>query len=391
MPGAAEVTANVRERIAVELEAARARTTALLAPFSEEELTRQVSPLMSPLVWDLAHIGHFEELWISRRLGGAPPIYPDVDDTYDAFAHEREERPSLELLDTAAAHAYLAEVRARSLAVLEDIELDSEDPLLQGGFAFGLVVQHEQQHVETMLQTIQISALEHEGGQPRVLTGGLGEALVEEGSFVMGTDDEPWSYDNERPAHEAETGTFRVDIEPVSNAEYAAFLDDGGWHEPPLSWERDGDGWARRRFGRVEPVPRNEPVQHVSWEEADAYARWVGKRLPTEAEWERAAKLGVLRGIGSVWEWTSSDFAGYPGFRPSRTPSTPRSSSALSTRCCGGLLGDEPCRARTRSATGTSPSADRSSPASAARATRDRRRRPPRRSRSTSTSPRKTA
>jgi iron(II)-dependent oxidoreductase len=315
MRGTTEVTGDMKQRVAAELEVARARTTALMAPFSDEELTRQVSPLMSPLVWDLAHIGHFEELWISRRLGGAKPIFPEVDDTYDAFAHEREERPSLELLDPTAARTYLAEVRARSLAVLYEIELDSDDPLLCGGFAFGLVAQHEQQHVETMLQTIQLSGLKHEGGQPRVLTGGLGAALVEEGSFVMGTADEPWAYDNERPAHEAETGAFSIDVEPVSNGDYAAFLADGGWDEPPLSWERDGDAWVRRRFGRVEPVPRNEPVQHISWEEADAYARWAGKRLPSEAEWERAAKLGVLRGVGSVWEWTSSDFAGYPGFR----------------------------------------------------------------------------
>ena len=155
MRGTTEVTGDMKQRVAAELEVARARTTALLAPFSDEELTRQVSPLMSPLVWDLAHIGHFEELWISRRLGGAKPIFPEVDETYDAFAHEREERPSLELLDPIAARTYLAEVRARSLAVLDEIELDSDDPLLCGGFAFGLVVQHEQQHVETMLQTIQ--------------------------------------------------------------------------------------------------------------------------------------------------------------------------------------------------------------------------------------------
>jgi iron(II)-dependent oxidoreductase len=315
MPGAAEVTADVRERIAVELEAARARTMALLAPFSDEELTRQVSPLMSPLVWDLAHIGHFEELWISRRLGGAAPIFSDADDTYDAFAHEREERPSLELLDPRAARAYLEDVRARSLAVLEEIELDADDPLLRGGFAFGLVVQHEQQHVETMLQTIQLSGLGHEGGQPRRLAGAAGDVLVEAGSFTIGTDDEPWGYDNERPAHEVETGSFRIDVEPVSNADYATFLAEGGWPEAPLSWERDGDVWVRRCFGRVEPVPPNEPVQHVSWDEASAYAGWAGRRLPTEAEWERAAKLGVLRGVGSVWEWTSSDFVGYPGFR----------------------------------------------------------------------------
>ena len=103
MRGTAEVTGDVKKRVAAELEAARARTTALLEPFSDDQLTQQVSPLMSPLVWDLAHIGHFEELWISRRLGGAAPIHPNADDTYDAFAHVREERPSLELLDPRAA------------------------------------------------------------------------------------------------------------------------------------------------------------------------------------------------------------------------------------------------------------------------------------------------
>ncbi len=314
MRGTAEVTGEVKKRVVAELEAARARTTALLEPFSDEQLTEQVSPLMSPLVWDLAHIGHFEELWISRRLAGAPPIHPDADDTYDAFAHEREERPSLELLDPRAARAYLDDVRARSLDVLEEIELDQADPLLAGGFAFALVIQHEQQHVETMLQTIQLSGWEHPGGSPGPITGNLGDVAVEAGSLVMGGDDD-WAYDNERPAHDVETGAFRIDVEPVSNGDYAAFLAADGWPEPPLSWERDGSAWLRRRFGRLEPVPHFEPVQHVSWDEANAYAEWVGKRLPTEAEWERAAKLGALRGVGEVWEWTSSDFTGYPGFR----------------------------------------------------------------------------
>ena len=301
-----------KERIAGELTAARERTLGLLAPLSDDDLTRQQSPLMSPLVWDLAHIGHFEELWLLRRLDGADPIIPENDDVYDAFEHSREERPSLELLDPQTARGYLDEVRARVLDVLARTELDPDDRLRRDGFVFGLVVQHEQQHVETMLQTLQLSGLPHEGGGPASVGPG-GEILVESGQFTMGTD-APWAYDNERPEHDADVPSFRIDSAPVTNAQYSEFLAAGGWDEPPLGWERDGDGWMCRRFGRTAPVEPDEPVQHVSWHEADAYARWAGKRLPTEAEWEKAASLGLLDGVGQGWEWTASDFCGYPGF-----------------------------------------------------------------------------
>jgi gamma-glutamyl hercynylcysteine S-oxide synthase len=302
----------LKERIAAELEAARGRTLRLLEPLSDEELVKQHSPLMSPLVWDLAHIGHFEELWLLRRLAGAPPIFPATDVVYDAFEHSRDERPALELLDPATARAYLAEVRGRALEVLDATALEPDDRLLRDGFVFGLVVQHEQQHVETMLQTLQLSGLVHEGGGPSRVGRGE-EAHVAAGTFTMGTD-EGWAYDNERPAHEAEADAFWIDSSPVTNAQYAEFLAAGGWEEPPLGWVRDGARWSVRRFGRLVALDPDEPVQHVSWHEAEAFARWAGKRLPTEAEWEKAASLGVLDGVGEVWEWTASDFSGYPGF-----------------------------------------------------------------------------
>jgi iron(II)-dependent oxidoreductase len=309
---AAVESADLKDRIACELQAARERTVRLLEPLSDEELVRQYSPLMSPLVWDLAHIGHFEELWLLRRLTGAAPIHPTSDGVYDAFEHSREERPSLALLDPATGRAYLAEVRARVLDVLDRIDLDPSDRLLDGGFVFGLVVQHEQQHVETMLQTLQLSGLVHEGGGPDATGPGL-DVLVPGGPCTLGGE-HPWAYDNERPVHEVELPAFRIGSSPVTNGAYAAFLADGGQVEPPLGWERDGDSWLRRRFGRVEPVAPDEPVQHVSWHEADAFARWAGGRLPTEAEWEHAASLSLLEGVGEVWEWTASDFAAYPGF-----------------------------------------------------------------------------
>jgi iron(II)-dependent oxidoreductase len=323
--------------IAGELERARARTRALLEPLAPADLMRQVSPLMSPLVWDYAHIGHFEELWLLREVGGRPPARAGHDDVYDAFAHVRGERATLPLLEPDAAGAFLADVRARVLELLETVELDSGDPLLAGGFVFGMVVQHELQHVETIAQTLQLGGLPGPGpGRPPAVTA-AGDVLVEPGAFELGADGGvPWAYDNERPAHRVELPAFRIDRGLVTNAEYAEFVAAGGYRDrdlwtdagwawvaserarAPLYWEQDGGLWLRSRFGRLEPVPPLEPVQHVSWFEADAYARFAGRRLPTEAEWEKAARgaAGELEHLqGAVWQWTASPFTAYPGFR----------------------------------------------------------------------------
>ncbi|MFO7571841.1 MAG: ergothioneine biosynthesis protein EgtB [Gaiellaceae bacterium] len=321
---------------AAELERARQRTEALLAPLSDGELTRQISPLMSPLVWDYAHIGYFEELWLLRTLGGEPPSHAEHDDVYDAFAHARNERGELPILSPAAAREFRADVRRRVLSLLDGLDLDEREPLLAGGFVVGLVTQHELQHVETMTQTLQLGELPGPvpGRPPEVCA--EGELLVPGGTSVVGTGDEPWAYDNERPAHEVSLAPFRIDRALVTNAAYEAFLDAGGYRDraawsdagwvwlqeegatKPLFWEGDGPGRRRRRFDAVEPLPPAEPVQHVSWHEADAYARWAGKRLPTEVEWEVAARAvpGELEHLsGAVWQWTSSTFEGYPGFR----------------------------------------------------------------------------
>ncbi|MEU1686684.1 ergothioneine biosynthesis protein EgtB [Micromonospora sp. NPDC005707] len=368
----------LRSRIAAELERTRARTALLTDAVDDDDLVRQHSTLMSPLVWDLAHVGNQEELWLVRDVGGREPVRHDIDDLYDAFKQPRKDRPALPLLPPAEARAYVRTVRDKVYDLLDGIRF-TERKLIEDGFAFGMIVQHEQQHDETMLATHQLRA----GGpvldappppEPRVHVGG--EVLVPAGPFTMGTSTDPWALDNERPAHTVDLPAYAIDAAPVTNGQYRAFLADGGYDEPrwwsaagwrhrveaglsaPMHWRRDGDGWAYRRFGRLSPVRDDEPVVHVCFHEAEAYAAWAGKRLPTEAEWEKAARwdpatgrsrrypwgdadptgahanlgqrhlwpapvgaypegaspLGVHQLVGDVWEWTSSTFRGHPGF-----------------------------------------------------------------------------
>ncbi|MEU8946788.1 ergothioneine biosynthesis protein EgtB [Streptomyces sp. NPDC048489] len=378
-PTSATDPESLRERALDALTTARDRTALLTSCVEEPELTAQHSPLMSPLVWDLAHIGNQEELWLLRAVAGRDAMRPEIDGLYDAFEHPRAERPTLPLLPPAEARQYAAEVRGRALDVLEGTAFRGT-PLTESGFAFGMIAQHEQQHDETMLITHQLrrgpAALTAPDPDPVPRFTGPAEVLVPGGPFTMGTSTEPWALDNERPAHRREVPAFFIDTTPVINSAYRAFIEDGGytterWWSPegwthirshgieaPLFWRREGGQWLRRRFGVTEPVPPDEPVLHVCWYEADAYARWAGRRLPTEAEWEKAARhdpatgrstrypwgdadptpehanlgqrhlrpapagsypagesaLGVRQLIGDVWEWTSSDLRPYPGF-----------------------------------------------------------------------------
>lgn len=367
----------MHDDVARDLERARARTLEL-TDLDDPTLMAQHDPLMSPMVWDLAHIGQQEELWLLRRGDPARPgmLAPEVDALYDAFKHRRADRPSLPLLPPVEARAYDREVRGR---VLDLLERTPEEDL----FPAGMVVQHEDMHDETMLATLQLRQgppvliARRQLPQGRPVAGGGERVFVAGGPFVLGVDAAavPFSLDNERPAHTVDVAPFWIGRVPVSNRQWSEFVADGGYRRPDLwsarGWEHRVEAglerpkfWtaegARRRFGVEEDVPPDEPVQHVGYFEAEAFARWAGARLPTEVEWEKAcawdpatrsrrawpwgsappapdlANLGGLglrpapvgaypagasaygaeQMIGDVWEWTSSDFTPWPGFVP---------------------------------------------------------------------------
>lgn len=365
------------EALATELTRARERTLALV-DFDDAELHRQYDPLMSPLVWDLAHIGQQEEFWLLR--GGDPNapgiLTPEIDSLYDAFVHSRASRVDLPLLPPADARTYCRTVRDRALEVLD--RTDGDDAL----FRFGLVASHENQHDETMLQALNLRAgpplLSVGAALPPGRPGVAGTSvLIPGGPFTLGVNasEEPYSLDNERPGHVVQVEPFRIGRVPVTNAQWREFLDDGGYRTPrwwsergwahreqaglvaPAFWDTDG---SRTRFGHRESIPADEPVQHVTYFEAEAFAAWSGARLPTEAEWEKAcawdpvvgarrrfpwgdaqpgpelanlggdalrpapvgaypagaSAYGVEQMLGDVWEWTSSPLRPWPGFTP---------------------------------------------------------------------------
>jgi gamma-glutamyl hercynylcysteine S-oxide synthase len=317
---ATEVTAQSKSKAAIadRLAEARGRTHELIEPLDEEQLNRVYSPLLSPLAWDLGHIANFEELWLVQTIGGREPLHGELGRLYDAIENPRAGRNELPILRDAELRAYLAEVRERALEVLDlvDISPDAEDPLLRDGFVYELLIAHEQQHNETMLQLLQMvdgyQLPPWAAGVEPLWPDGPEAFAVEGGEHEIGAPATGFAYDNERPRHTVELAPFEIDRNPVTNGAYGAYLEETG-AEPPLYWERDGEaGWVRTAMGRREPVDPAEPLVHVSWREADAFARWAGKRLPSEQEWEAARAR--LDAVGQVWEWTASDFLAYPGF-----------------------------------------------------------------------------
>jgi iron(II)-dependent oxidoreductase len=362
------------------LEETRERTMWLVSTLTLENLQRVHTPLLSPLVWDLGHIAAFEDLWLCQQTGGLPALRDDLADIYDATLTPRAQRGDLSYLPNDEAREFMREVRRRAFDVLEAADVSPDaDALTAGGFVWEMIARHEQQHNETMVQALRMAEPGVFSPHPRPLPAppfaGVGPDMVrvDAGEFLMGAGDSGFAYDNERRRHEVHLDGFEIDRLPVTNGDFARFVEAGGyrrrewwseegwaWREAegvqrPLFWTADGE---ERWFDRVRSLDRLLPVMHVSWYEADAYARSIGKRLPTEAEWEKAAgwdeaagelreypwgeepddrhanldqtafgparagayprgasPYGALGMVGDAWEWTASDFEAYPGFR----------------------------------------------------------------------------
>jgi len=354
------------------------RTSDLVADLGDDQLRVPRMSTINPLLWELGHLAWFTEKWVLRHLGRRSPLRADADALYDSAAVAHAVRWDLPLPSRADTLAYLGRVRDEVLGVIR------RGPTRRETYFILLAVFHEDMHGEAFLYTRQ--TLGYPGPAPsgppapRADCGPLtGDVEVPGGVFQLGaTPVEPFVFDNEKWAHPVGLRPFAIARAPVTQAEFAAFVEAGGygrrdlWSEAgwrwrgeadarhPVYWERASGGWQRRNFDRWVTLEPHRPVVHVNWYEADAYCRWAGRRLPTEAEWEAAAAagrgdvaapkrrfpwghepadearanldglalgccdvadrpvgdsaFGCRQMIGNVWEWTASEFGPYPGF-----------------------------------------------------------------------------
>ena len=370
---AAELVAQLRE--------ARHRTRRLTEDLSSSELMGRRLEVVNPVLWELGHVGWFHEYWTLRHAHGSAPLIERGDRLWDSSAVPHATRWQLDLPDRAGTYRYLAEVLARQ-----------EDRLGGAGdearYFYELAIRHEDMHVEALAysrQTLSYAPPAGLGEADRARAGGLpGDVAAPGGMWRLGsTAADGFVFDNEKWAHETTLAPFRIARAPVTNAEFAAFVEAGGYRarefwsdagwtwrerlgvERPVYWQAKRDGlWTARRYRALEALAPQAPVSFVNWFEAEAWCRWAGRRLPSEAEWEAAAlgvpsadgsrladarrrwpwgdeppdparanldfavdgpvdvanlaegdsAFGCRQMIGNVWEWTASDFLPFAGF-----------------------------------------------------------------------------
>ena len=390
--GTMEMSSQQVAEIAEMMERTRADTLALFDLAREEDLRRSPGGGFRPIIWHLAHIGVFEAFWLLQKIRGEDAPDERWERIFDPIQTPREE--SKDLPTRREMEAYLARVREGALRCLDEFGFDERDPLRRGGYIFHLVLEHERQHQETLAYLLHMldasqksrpgtSALESHAmpaspsaSSSTPATGGMVDVAA--GEFEFGAVWESFAYDNELPAHRVVVPDFKIDRLLTTNQDYARFIEEGGyrrrewwsaegwaWRERedwtcPLYWRCDAASkWSIRTMFDEGAISPHHPVTGVSWYEAEAYARFMSKRLPTEAEWEKAASwdasasrkrrfawgdaaptgarcnfdnlfwgttavgsfsegasaYGCLDMTGNVWEWTADAFKGFPGFR----------------------------------------------------------------------------
>jgi ergothioneine biosynthesis protein EgtB len=321
-------------------EDAARHTWSVLADLTPEQWKVPYHPGINPPLWEYAHIAWFAEWWVLREARwnargemetARPSMLAGADGWFDSGRVAHKTRWRLDLPPLSEIRDYVRAVRDAVRVQLAAAE-DTGAAL----YFHRLALFHEDMHGEALIYMRQtLDYPPHAPLQPPAEEQAMGEVVVDGTAWSIGSPQGPgFVFDNEKWAHAVDLAPFRIDRQCVSHRAFAEFVEAGGYRderfwseegrawlrsselEQPARWRKAAQGFQRCWFGQWEPLPLDSPVCHVNAFEAEAYCRWVGRRLPTEAEWELAASEGLILWGGSVWEWVADRFAPYPGFAP---------------------------------------------------------------------------